>query len=226
MKKIVCYCFLLLTLSIPTVGISHDTGVIDADYNGYTILNLADKGLSKSVFNLAVKGFKELNSIGKITNTTILTIVDYSQSSNQKRLYVIDLKQMKLLFNSYVAHGRNTGDEFATTFSNNEGSLQSCLGFFVTDTPVIGSHTGFSLVINGVEKGINDNAAKRSIIFHAAEYVSEEFIKKNGRLGRSYGCPALPPELNKPIIETIKGGTCLFMYYPDNNYLCHSALLK
>jgi hypothetical protein len=139
---------------------------------------------------------------------------------------VIDLKNKKLLFNTYVAHGRNTGDEYAKSFSNKEGSLKSSLGFYITEQPIVGSHTGFALMINGVEKGFNDNANKRAIIIHAADYATENFIKKYGRLGRSLGCPVLPPDLNKPIIETIKGGTCLFIYNQDNNYICSSSLLN
>jgi len=192
----------------------------------YTIVKLAETGLGRNIFELAIKGLKRLDSKGKLLNPTIVTIADYSQSSNKKRLYVIDLKNMKLLFNTYVAHGRKTGEEFAKTFSNVEGSLKSSLGFYITEHPIMGSHTGFSLLINGVEKGINDNAGKRAIIIHAADYATESFIKKYGRLGRSMGCPALPPELNKPIIETIKGGTCLFIYNPDNKYIGSSFLLN
>jgi hypothetical protein len=151
---------------------------------------------------------------------------DYSQSSNKKRLYVIDLQNKKLLFNTYVAHGRNTGEEYAKSFSNKEGSLKSSLGFFITEHPITGSHTGFSLMIDGVEKGFNDNAVKRAIIVHGADYATENYIKKYGRLGRSWGCPALPADLSKLIIETIKGGTCLFIYNPDNNYICRSSLLN
>lgn len=192
----------------------------------YAIVNLADTGLSRNAFNLALKGLKKLESNGKLQNSDIVTIADYSQSSNRKRFYVIDLKNKKLLFNTYVAHGRNTGAEYAKYFSNDEGSFKSSLGFYVTDRPINGSHTGFSLTINGVEKGFNDHAVKRAIIIHAAEYATENFIKKNGRLGRSQGCPALPPDLNKPIIESIKGGTCLFIYNPDSKYICSSSLLN
>jgi hypothetical protein len=141
-------------------------------------------------------------------------------------LYVIDLKNKKLLFNTYVAHGRNTGSEYAKNFSNEEGSYKSSLGFYITENPVIGSHTGFSLILDGVEKGINDHAGKRAIIIHGAEYVTESFIKKYGQLGRSMGCPALPPDLNKPIIESIKGGTCLFIYNSDDKYIQSSSLLN
>jgi hypothetical protein len=170
----------------------------------YTAVKLADLGLDKAIFELAIKGLNKLVSAGKLLNSTIVTIVDFSQSSNKKRLYVIDLKNKRMLFNTYVAHGRNTGLEFAKNFSNEEGSFKSSLGFYVTAHPITGSHTGFSLLMEGVEKG----------------------IQKNGRLGRSMGCPTLPPELNKPIIETIKDGTCLFIYNPDSKYLAGSRLIN
>jgi len=192
----------------------------------YSLVNLGDTGLARNVFNLALKGLRKLESNGKLHNPDIVTIADYSQSSNRKRLYVIDLKNKKLLFNTYVAHGRNTGTEYAKYFSNDEGSFKSSLGFYVTDRPITGSHTGFALMINGVEKGFNDHAVRRAIIIHAAAYATENFIKRYGRLGRSQGCPALPPELNKPIIERIKGGTCLFIYNPDTKYICSSSLLN
>ena len=226
MKKVIIYSLILLLPVVNNAGVTDFCLVKEADYTTYNVVNLAEIGLSNSVFNLAMKGFKKLERKGKLANTTIITIVDYSQSSNMKRLYVIDLKNRKLLFNTYVAHGRNTGEEFAKSFSNDEGSLKSSLGFYVTELPTIGFHTGFALLINGIEKGFNDNALRRSIIFHAANYVSESFIKNNGRLGRSLGCPALPTELNKAIIETIKGGTCVFVYNPNNDYLCKSELLK
>jgi hypothetical protein len=201
---------------------SHET--VNEDI--YSALNLADTGLVRTVFDMAIKGLKRLCSEGKLKNTNLVTIADYSQSSNKKRLYVIDLKNKKLLFNTYVAHGRNTGDEYARSFSNKEGSLKSSLGFYITENPMVCSHTGYSLMINGVEKGINDHAAKRAIIIHGADYATENFIKKYGHLGRSFGCPALPPDLNKPIIDSIKGGTCLFIYNPDNKYICSSSLLN
>ena len=226
MKKAAINILFLLLPVINNAGILDSVLAKDANFTNYNIINLSGKGLSNTVFNLALKGFKKRVSQGKIFNDNILKIVDYSQSSNSKRLYVIDLKNKKLLFNTYVAHGRNTGEEFAKTFSNDEGSLKSSLGFYVTELPTIGLHTGFALLINGIEKGFNDNALRRSIIFHAANYVSESFIKNNGRLGRSLGCPALPTESNRAIIETIKGGTCVFVYNPNNDYLCKSELLK
>jgi len=189
-------------------------------------MQLADYGLSEMVFQLALKGFHALECEKKIKNSSIITIIDFSQSSNKKRMYVVDLVLKKLLFNTYVAHGRNTGEEYARNFSNETGSLKSSLGFYITENPSVGSKVGPSLIINGVEKGFNDHALQRAIIMHGAAYATEAFIKKNGRLGRSFGCPSVPPELIRPISETIKGGTCLFIYSPDNNYLCKSPVLQ
>ena len=222
------YLIILLFLLIPLINIAEtveskaSNSVCTSNDELYTALKLSESGLSRTIFDLAIKGLNKLVSFGRLLNTTIVTIADYSQSSNRKRLYVIDLKNKKLLFNTFVAHGRNTGSEFAKNFSNEEGSLKSSLGFYVTAHPITGSHTGYSLLIDGVEKGFNDHAGKREIIVHGADYATEKFIQKYGRLGRSMGCPTLPPELNKPIIETIKDGTCLFIYNPDNKYLAGS----
>lgn len=226
MRKVIIYLFFIL---IPVINNARATetvpdGIVNEDI--YATVSLSETGLTRDIFDLAIKGLKKLDSDGKLNNPNIVTIVDYSQSSNKKRLYVIDIKNKKLLFNTFVAHGRNTGEEYAKSFSNDEGSYKSSLGFYITEQPVIGSHTGFSLQIDGVEKGFNDHAVQRAIIIHAAEYVTENFIKKYGRLGRSYGCPSLPPEMNKPIIEAIKGGTCLFLYNPNKDYLSNSALLN
>ena len=226
MRKIIVYLFFLL---IPVANSALVTNIVsDGSLNEeiYAAVSLAETGLAKDVFDLAIKGLRKLDNEGELNNPDIVTIADYSQSSKKKRLYVIDLKNRKLLFNTYVAHGRNTGDEYARSFSNVEGSFKSSLGFYITEKPIIGTHTGFALLIKGVEKGINDQAEKREIIIHAADYVTENHIKKYGRLGRSLGCPTLPPDLNKPIIETIKGGTCLFIYNPSQKYICSSSLLN
>jgi hypothetical protein len=226
MIKAVVYLIFFLFPVLNNTGTTEIISKEPVNYDIYTAMSLVDTGLSKNIFELAIKGLKKLDSEGKLMNPNIVTIADYSQSSNKKRLYVIDLKNKKLLFNTYVAHGRNTGDEFAKSFSNKEGSYKSSLGFYVTQHSITGSHTGFSLQIDGVEKGFNDQAVQRAIIMHGADYATENFIKKYGRLGRSYGCPSVPPEMNKPIIETIKEGTCLFIYNPDENYLKKSVLLN
>ena len=226
MRKIIIYVLFLLLPIVNSARVSEFESEKAINIDIYSAVNLANTGLARDVFELAIKGLNKLDINHKLQNPNIVTIADYSQSSNKKRLYVIDLKNRKLLFNTYVAHGRNTGNEFAKSFSNVVGSLKSSLGFYVTANQIMGSHTGFALMIKGVEKGFNDNAAKREIIIHSADYVTENFIKKNGRLGRSLGCPVLPPDLNKPIIETIKDGTCLFIYNPSDAYICKSSLLN
>jgi len=226
MRKLFIYLLLIFIPIINNAKVDEVNIYNQFNEDIFLAIHLSDFGLSRDIFNAAIKGLKKLDTIGKLQNTDILTIADFSQSSKQKRLYVIDLKNRKLLFNTYVAHGRNTGEEYARSFSNNEGSLKSSLGFFVTNQPMMGVQTGYALLLQGLEKGINDNAEKRAIIMHAADYATESFIKQHGRLGRSLGCPALPPDLNKPIIETIKGGSCLFIYNPDNNYLAQSSLLN
>lgn len=226
MKKLIFYLFLLLIPAVNNAGVNENISAGAVNEDIYAAVNLADTGLTRDVFDLAIRGLKKLDAEKKLNNSTIVTIADYSQSSNKKRLYVIDLKNKKLLFNTYVAHGRNTGDEYAKSFSNKEGSYKSSLGFYVTENPVVCSHTGYSLTINGLEKGINDHAVKRAIIIHGADYATEDFIRKYGHLGRSFGCPTLPPDLNKPIIDSIKGGSCLFIYNPDSKYISSSSLLN
>jgi hypothetical protein len=226
MKTMLLYFLLLL---VPVINKAEsDKAAVSQEVKSdiYAALNLSDKGLSREVFQLALKGYRKLEAVGKLQNANILTIVDFSQSSKHKRLYVIDLIHKALLFNTYVAHGRNTGDEFAKYFSNVSGSCKSSLGFYITKNPATGSSVGLSLIIDGVEKGFNDNAEKREIIMHGARYATENFIRQTGRLGRSFGCPALPPDLIKPVIETIKKGTCLFIYHQDDYYIHHSSLLN
>jgi hypothetical protein len=192
----------------------------------YSALDISSKGLERKIFNLGLQGYEKLISEGKLRNSDLLTIVDYSQPSSHKRFYVFDLKNKKLLYNSLVAHGRNSGEVYATSFSNKEGSLMSSLGFYVTGSSVSNTHTGYSLILNGIEEGINDNAFKRAIIMHGADYATEEFIQRNGRLGRSFGCPALPPEISTSVIDLIKDGSCLFVFYPSQDYLQNSKIIN
>ena len=191
----------------------------------YDSLNLSHLGLSRHAFNFAMKGYNHLLSTGKLNNDKLLSIVDFSLPSSKKRLFIIDLKNGKLVFNTYVAHGRNSGKEMASEFSNQPESNKSSLGLYTTGGTYIGKH-GYSLRLLGEEKGINDNANSRAIVMHSAAYVSEGAIKMQGFIGRSLGCPALPEYLNKPIIEKIKNGSCLFLYSPDKHYAMHSAIVK
>jgi hypothetical protein len=191
----------------------------------YDSLRLNIMGLSQQAFDYAMKGFNNLIHTGKIPNENILSIVDFSKPSSQKRLFVIDLQHYKVLFNTYVAHGRNSGREFANEFSNSPESNKSSLGFYETENTYFGNN-GYSLRLEGLERGINDNAGRRDIVIHGAPYVNEDFIRSQGYIGRSQGCPALPPEKSKSIIDKIKNGTCLFIYSPQRNYLGNSRLLN
>lgn len=191
----------------------------------YDSLQLNTLGLSKLAFEEGIKGYNYLRSIGKLNNENVISIVDFTLPSTQKRLFVIDLENFKLLFNTYVAHGKNSGKEFASHFSNKPESNMSSLGFYVTQNTYNGEH-GLSLKLEGEEKGINDNAESRAIVIHCADYVSEKTIKALGYIGRSLGCPALPPKVTKPIIETIKDGSCFFVFSNSQKYLSRSPLLQ
>lgn len=190
----------------------------------YESIGLEKKGLDFKVFRYAIIGYYNLKKENTVMKKTIISIIDYCKSCNDARLYIIDLIEEKLLFHSLVAHGKFTGDIYAKHFSNEPGSLQSSLGFFVTGDTFSGEH-GYSLYLEGMEGGFNDNARSRAIIIHGAYYVSRPFIKKYGKIGRSHGCPALPAGLHIRIIDTIEGGSCLFQFYDDENYIKKSAYL-
>jgi hypothetical protein len=175
-------------------------------------------------FAKALKGFYKLQEKGLIQNN-LLTLVDFSLSSNTKRLWVIDMNTNTILYHSLVAHGKNSGEEFATKFSNKSESYQSSLGFYITGEVYQGKH-GKSLRLDGIERGINDKARDRAVVMHGADYVSEQFIKQNKRLGRSLGCPAIPEELTAEIIDLIQNKSCLFIYHPTKTYAVTSKLLS
>lgn len=191
----------------------------------YDSLSLDSLGLSPEAFHKAVDGFLSLVMAGEVANQGILSIIDFTLPSTQKRLFVLDLYNGRLLFNTLVAHGRNSGKLVASRFSNRCNSLMSSLGFYLTGESFIGQH-GYSLRLEGMEKGWNDNVFRRAIIMHPADYVSEEHIRQWGYLGRSEGCPAIPELLDRPIIDVIQGGSCLFVYSPDQRYLHRSHLLS
>ncbi len=223
---------LVLLCSFSRNNVSNDIGnlvLVTADEDKieslYEVFLMNNETMPElTCFKKAVKGYLKLKSQGKIENET-LTVIDFSLSSKLKRLWVLDMKSNKVLFNTVVAHGKNTGIEFATKFSNINNSNQSSLGFYITDNTYFGKN-GFSLFLDGQEKGINCNARKRYIVFHGAKYANSNFIKKNGRLGRSLGCPAVPTAVNKAIIEKIKNKSCLFIYHPNEKYNNNSALIN
>lgn len=191
----------------------------------YDNLHLSEKGLSQEAFEYAVKGYNHLKNKGRIKNSRVLTIIDFTKPSSQKRLFIVDVENSQLLFNTYVAHGRNTGEAYAKRFSNTPESFQSSLGFYVTTGTYMGKN-GFSMQLEGMEAGINDKADERAIVMHGAPYVSEGFIRSRGYIGRSHGCPAVPESLNKPIIEKIKNGSCMFIYSNDMSYINRSKIIN
>jgi hypothetical protein len=209
-------------ISITTTTKAAGLSTIEARYDSMHLENI---GLSKAAFNYALKGFNYLVENQKLTKDNIISIVDFSQPSSRKRLFVIDLNNLRVLYNTYVAHGVNSGKEYANQFSNMPESNKSSLGFYETKNTYMGGN-GYSLRLQGLERGINDNAEKRDIVIHGAEYVNESLIRSQGYIGRSWGCPALPEKLHKPIIDKIKNGSCLFIYSTNNVYLKKSKIIN
>lgn len=188
-------------------------------------LKLQALNLDYKVFRLAMVGYYALQKEGTLNSKELITIIDFSRPSTDKRFYTIDLKKKEVKYHTYVAHGRNTGQNIATNFSNTPHSNQSSLGFYVTGETYVGSK-GYSLRLDGKDGSFNDKIRSRAVVIHAAEYATESWIKRYGRLGRSQGCPALPPDLAKAVIDTIKDKTAIFTYYPDADYLNASRYLR
>lgn len=172
-------------------------------------------------FQQAIIGYRQIKERKK----EIITLIDFTKPSTEERFYVLDIKNRKMLFSSIVSHGKNSGELYATSFSNQIGSYKSSLGFYVTENTYQGRN-GYSLVLKGLEKGINDRAKERAIVIHGAPYANPTVIAAGGRLGRSQGCPALPQKTSKTIINTIKDGSLLFIYANNGNYLAQSSVLK
>ena len=184
----------------------------------YAALGAEQEGLHFETFAKAMTGYLNLRQAGKLAeDKQLLTVVDFDLPSTQKRLWVLDLAKQEILFHTLVAHGHNSGENEANSFSNTDQSNMSSLGFYATGSEYQGKH-GRSLKLRGLDEGFNTNAESRSVVMHGADYVSEAFIKQNGRLGRSLGCPALPMELKDQIIDLVNGGTCLFLNKSDAGY--------
>ncbi len=179
----------------------------------------------QEVVQMAVSGYLNLVEKGEIAMGSPLSIIDFSLPSTKERLWIFDLEEGNLLHHSLVSHGRNSGDLMAKKFSNINSSFMSSLGFYVTGETYQGKH-GYSLRLDGVEKGFNDLARERAIVIHGADYANRDFVKNTGRLGRSLGCPALPMDIYKEVINTIKDGSCLFIYGNDADYLSKSPLIN
>lgn len=179
--------------------------------------------IDKKVLRLSLTAYSNAQKRG-LSDKQLLTVIDYSKPATQKRLWVFDLKSGRTLFNTWVSHGKNSGGIKATSFSNSPGSLKSSIGVFVTDSSYIGKN-GYSLHLRGLERGVNDNAYRRSVVIHGAWYVNPATITRYGQIGRSWGCPAVSKDLAKSLINTIKNKTVVFAYYPDRSWLRQSKFL-
>lgn len=204
-------------LDVKAIASAASTALFDS-------LHLDEIGLSYEALNYAYLGYLQLKEQGALVNDAVLSICDFSQSSAKKRLYIIDVKNFKVLKNTFVAHGRNSGLQYATDFSNTPESLQSSLGFFVTKGTYTGKH-GMSLRLDGKEAGFNHKAEERAIVVHGADYIGKHRLGAP-YMGRSFGCPAVPQQEANEVINTIKNGTCLFIYHPNKKYLNSSKLLN
>lgn len=181
-------------------------------------------GLRPEVLRLAMAASRSAVERGLVKRDDLLTVIDYSIASTEPRLFVFDLDTRTLLFRELVAHGKNSGGRFTTSFSNQEGSRATSLGLFVTGSTYNGSN-GYSLRLDGLDRGFNDNAMERAIVMHGADYVNENAANALGRLGRSWGCPAVRREISRKLIDTLRGGSPIFAYYPDTRWLASSEFL-
>ena len=223
--RVTALIFFIFVFTVPGfAGSSSDhPGETSADVR-HIYEQIGNRTMSYEAFDLAFRGWNELKDSIDLTNN-VISVVDFSQPSTSKRFYLIDLDTRQVIYQDYVAHGKNTGNLMAEKFSNTPHSNQSSLGFYKTGETYFGKH-GLSLRLDGLEKGINDKARQRAIVIHSAKYAEETFIRKYGRLGRSFGCPALPAGNFEEIIGLIKGGTLLFIYFPQPGYLDNSSILN
>lgn len=191
----------------------------------YNELNAAQYNLSFTAFRYAYIGYQSMRKQRKLNDKDLFSIIDFTKDCNTKRFYTIDLEKMKILYYTYVAHGKKSGERIPTSFSDVLESNKSSIGFYITGDTYNGSN-GYSLMLHGDEKGYNSNLAKRSVVIHTADYANENYIARNGRMGRSLGCPVLPENIYKQVINTIKEKTMIFAYYNDAKYLKTSKYLN
>lgn len=212
-----CLLPLQLVFAFPYINSNNDLDLV-------TTFVTQTQDLRPAVVKAALTAYNKAQEQGIEDQKQIITIIDYSLPSSEKRLWVLDLKTKEVLFHTYVAHGKNSGTNYANHFSNDPQSLQSSIGLYVTKGTYVGGD-GYSLILSGLEKGFNDKAEARHIIIHGAPYVSQNTVDNQGRVGRSWGCPAVSQKLAKPIINAIKNGTLLLAYYPDTDWLNGSEYL-
>ncbi|EKD55122.1 MAG: hypothetical protein ACD_60C00025G0019 [uncultured bacterium] len=188
-------------------------------------INQQAGNINPRVLQLSLVAYLKARQRG-MDHKQLLTIIDYSKPSTERRLWVVDLRNARVLFNTWVTHGKNSGKTDATSFSNQPGSLKSSLGVFLTTNETYVGSNGYSLRIQGLEHGINDNAYRRDIVFHGAWYAAGDVARRYGQLGRSFGCPAVSEDTAKPLINTIRNNTLVVAYYPDRHWLMNSTFLK
>ena len=222
MKAVFTYSFTFFVLLFFTNGKCSSPELREFTKKIYTELDHPE--INYDAFHNATVGYYYLLKKGALKNTKYLSIIDMSKSANEDRFYLIDMEENQLVCRSLIAHGKNTGEEYAKYFSNIENSYQTSFGFYTTAETYNGKN-GLSMRMDGLEY-CNDKARKRDIVVHNADYVSYDFIKENGRLGRSFGCPALPIKGYEKIINKIKNGSCFYIFYPDRKYLQRSSILK
>lgn len=206
--------------SSPFMSSSYAAPVIDVNTEAKHLSQKAP-ALNPSVLKMALIAYKKASLKGDVKKP-VLTVIDYSLPSFKQRMWIFDLMHERLLYNTYVAHGRNSGMDIPHHFSNQVSSKETSLGTYVTRDTYFGAK-GYSLNLQGLEKGFNDNAYHRRVVIHGAWYVEPSFIKLTGHAGRSWGCPSIAATLAKPVINIIKNGSIVFAYYPDRNYLSHSG---
>ncbi len=216
-----------LSISLGLIISALPTFASTADINVNKLANTfvsETHGLKPQVAKTALTAYKNALKKGIKDNKGIITVIDYSMPSTAKRMWVLNVNTQKVLFNTLVAHGRNSGNNYATTFSNTPNSKETSIGLYQTAN-VYHGHDGLSIRLNGLDKGFNSNAMERDVVIHGATYVSQNLAKAQGRIGRSWGCPAVSKKMIKPIINTIKGGTLVLAYYPSHSWLAHSVYL-
>ena len=218
-RPIIGAALLVASLLVPSVGNASSAEFTRADFDSSAI-----GSIETDVFDMALGAASCAVRAGDVEAPATLTVIDYSKPSSEKRLWVFDLKSRELIYEELVAHGQGSGANIATQFSNEDESHRTSLGLFKTDTTYVGKN-GYSLRLDGLDRGINDRARDRAIVMHGAPYVSQEFVKANGRLGRSWGCPAISDTVAKRMIDRVKGGGLVFAYYPDAGLLKTSKYL-
>jgi hypothetical protein len=217
---------LMMLMACPCVSHSFTVSDLPETSRMSTALQTIEQNrdIDPAALQLALQGYYNLKRQGLIRREGIITLIDFDKPSDSERFFIIDVNSGTVLRSALVAHGRNSGDIYATSFSNTPGSYKSSLGFYLTENTYNGKN-GYSLVLKGLDKGMNDKAEQRSIVIHGADYVSRDYIRLNGHLGRSEGCPALSMETYQEVIDLIKGGSCLFIYHNERDYSSSSDVL-